>query len=404
MTQGQFNPCRALRWSALLLLACVPLVCMPLAHAEGRDFDPEQLALTYHKLAGKPFDFERYAASTRVVQQASGFDRPDVLKQEIARERAVFDAASDQIVFETGIQNSISDYDHDRGEFSVAIFEPGAYMPVRFNGQEYRVVFANAAQARAIRMPKEEARALDQRIMRDGNRSVLTPVKFRIIGDGDPAGAVDGQYVVRAELVSAQVLNSDGGVLATPDLTAAPAAPTAAFDPLAVDVGGLRVGVSADDMEAAITRLYRKPQRTPRGPRSDTDPRFAGSIELDLMDCIYVPAQHDREPVPGDVCLRAFYDKDGIVRQVRIQRVMPRFDYDQARSAAIARFGPAGKVSGGSTPQLSWGTVDAKLGPALSLRIDPYGNSLTLGFSGLRAGSLDMTLTDTAWAAAAPAQ
>lgn len=45
------------RTGVLLLLA-------PLALAAGRDFDPEQLALTYHKLAGKPFDFDRYAASS----------------------------------------------------------------------------------------------------------------------------------------------------------------------------------------------------------------------------------------------------------------------------------------------------------------------------------------------------
>ncbi|HNR23255.1 MAG TPA: hypothetical protein PKL49_09540, partial [Steroidobacteraceae bacterium] len=110
--------------SRSILKAGVLLLFAPLALAAERDLDPEQLALTYHKLAGKAFDFDRHAAASRVVGQASGFDRPDVLKQEIARQRAVFDTASDQIVFETDIQNSISDYDHDRGEFSVAIFEP----------------------------------------------------------------------------------------------------------------------------------------------------------------------------------------------------------------------------------------------------------------------------------------
>jgi hypothetical protein len=208
---------------------------------------------------------------------------------------------------------------------------------------------------------------------------------------------------VRAELIAAQVLDGDGSVLATPDLVAAPAAAPAAFNPLAVDAGGLRVGVSADEMEAAITRLYRKPVRTPRGPRAGSDPRFAGSIEIDLMECIYVPSSRDREPVPGDVCLRAFYDKDGIVRQVRIQRVLPRFDYEQARSAAIARFGPATAVQGSGTPVLSWGAPDAGLGPGLTLRIDPYGNSLSFGSGDVRAGSLDLTLTDTAWAAATAA-
>lgn len=375
----------------------------PLALAAGRDFDPEQLALTYHKLAGKPFDFERYAGQSRAVAQASGFDRPDALKQEIARLRAVFDSASDQIVFETDIQNSISDYNHERGEFQVAIFEPGSYMPVQFNHQQYRVVFGNADLARALRMPKEEAREFDRKIMRDGSRAVMTPVKFRIVGDGDPAGAVDGQYVVRAELVSAQVVDGDGTVLATPDLTAAPATPTVAFNARAVDAAGLRIGMSVDELTDAVSRLYRKPVRSARGPRSDYDPRFAGEIELDLMDCIYVQSSHDREPVPGDTCLRAYYDKDGIVRQVRIQHVVPRFDYEQSRKAAIDRFGPAAAVRGGNTPQLSWGPIDAALGPALTLTIDPYGNTLSFGYSEVKAGSLDMTLTDVEWAAATAA-
>jgi hypothetical protein len=275
-------------------------------------------------------------------------------------------------------------------------------MPVWFHGQEYRVVFANAAQARAIAMPKEQAREFDLGIMRDRSRSVVTTVSFRIIGDGDPAGAVDGQYVVRAELVSAQTLDTDGTVLSKPDFAAVPAKPVVSFDARAVDAGGVRIGVSADEIEAAVTRLYGKPARSLRGPRSDLDPRFAGSIELDLMRCIYVQGQRDHEPVPGDVCLRAYFDKDGVVRQVRIQRVLPRFDYEQARAAAIARFGPAAAVRGGSTPQLAWGTKDPKLGPALQLTIDPYGNTLSFGFGEVRAGSLDMTLTDVAWAAAVP--
>ena len=390
-------------WFTLSVVLLIGAAAMGDAKAAGRDFDPEQFALTYHKLSGKPFDVDRYASTSMVVSRATGFDRPDVLKQEVARVRAVLDAGSDRIEFATDIQNSISDYDHDKGEFSIAIFEPGAYMPVEFNGQQYRVVFANAAQARAIGLPKEEAREFDGRIMRDGSRSVVTSVKFRIVGDGDPAGAVDGQYVVRAVLVSAKTTDTDGTVLSTPSFSAAPAAPAKAFDPRAVDVAGLRIGVDADDLEAAITRLYRKPQRTPRGPRSDDDPRFAGTIELDMMRCIYVQAQHDVEPVPGDVCLRAYYDKDGIVRQVRIQRVLPRFDYEQARAAAVARFGPAASVSGGNTPELSWGAKDPKLGPALTLRIGPYGNTLSFGYSDVRAGSLDLTLTDVAWATAATA-
>ena len=44
---------------ALSSTLLIGLTCAGGAQAAGRDFDPEQLALTYHKLAGKPFDFDR---------------------------------------------------------------------------------------------------------------------------------------------------------------------------------------------------------------------------------------------------------------------------------------------------------------------------------------------------------
>lgn len=372
------------------------------ATAHGAEFDTEQFVLTYHKVSGKPFDFDRHASLSPDVSRASGFDRPDVLRAETERLRAIHDAGTDKIEFAIDIQSSISDYDHDAGEFTVSIFEPGSYMPVQYNRQEYRVVFANAEQARAIRLPKEEARALDQQIMRDRNRMVVTPVRFRIIGEGDPNGAVGGQFVIRAELLETSIIDGDGTLLATPDLTAAPVAPAAPFNARNVDAGGLRVGMHVDELEAAVARLYRKPVRSERRPGSTSDARFGGWIEIDLMDCLFVPGSRDREPVPGDVCLKASYDAQGIVRQVRIQRVLPRFDFEQARKAAIDRFGPTTSGSMGSTPRLTWGESDPTLGPALMMTIDPYGNSLSLGNSSIRAGSMDMTLTDIEWAKATP--
>ena len=215
-------------------------------------------------------------------------------------------------------------------------------------------------------------------------------------------GIARGQFVIRAELIETSIIDGDGTLLATPDLTAAPIAPAEPFNARNVDAAGLRVGVPVDELEAAIARLYRKPVRTERRPGSTSDARFGGWIEIDLMDCLFVPGSRDREPVPGDVCLRASYDAQGIVRQVRIQRVLPRFDFEQARKAAIDRFGPTATGSMGGTPRLTWGESDPTLGPTLMMTIDPYGNSLSLGNSAIRAGSMDMTLTDIEWAKATP--
>jgi len=342
------------------------------AVAQEDDVDPEKLALTYHKITSQPFDFERAAMLSRVVSNASAFDRPDVTKQEVARLHALYDAGSDKTEFATVVDDSISQYDHERGEFSVGLFQPGTYLSFYVKSMinaEYRVVFANAESARPIRIAdKEQARAFDTALNQIGRR-VETHVRFRIVGMGDPAGLVSGQNIVKAELISARVVDRNGKVVSAPDLKAAAALLAASapppFSPAAVDVAGLKVGGDIDDLQSAVERLYGKPQRHARGKSDSFDERYAGYIELDLMKCMNLSYASDRrrEPRPGDVCMRAYYDADEVVRAVQIERIVPRLDYELLRRSAIAHYGPVSAANGGGDAYvMGWGpSVDQSL-------------------------------------------
>src|SRR5262249_8333779 len=133
-----------------------------------------------------------------------------------------------------------------------------AYIPFQAFGQEYRIVFANGASARAIPMPKEQARDFDAQLNSYG-RQIKNEVHFKIIGKGDPTGGVNGGLVIRAEITSARALDRAGQVLFTPKVLAVGAGPKfAGFDAAKTDVAGLRIGGSKKDMEATLTRLFGK--------------------------------------------------------------------------------------------------------------------------------------------------
>jgi hypothetical protein len=163
--------------------------------AQDGGFDPEQLALVYHRVSSEAFEVNRVAEASSAVRSASNFDRPDVLKAEVARLQSLLAAANAAQEFTTRVNDRISEYDHARGEFAITLFTPGYYMPVQAFGQEYQVVFANAGALKAIPMPKEEARGFDERLNGMGRR-ITNEIRFRITGKSDPAGAVTGARVV----------------------------------------------------------------------------------------------------------------------------------------------------------------------------------------------------------------
>jgi len=252
--------------------------------AQSDGFDQDAVVLTYHKITGEPLDLGVVAERSEVVRRASNFDRPDAVKAETARLQAQLNASDPSREFVITVSDSISQYDHDRGEFSISLFMPGYYVPVQSFGQQYQLVFANAEGVRAIPMPKEEARAFDGRLNQMG-RQVNNEIHFRVIGKGDPAGGVVGARVVRAEVTSARLLDRTGNVVFTPNVTPfqnAKAASGPAFDVTQADVAGFRVGVKAKDLEATLTRLFGPAQRS-KPNRTDW---FASKLAVNETGCM----------------------------------------------------------------------------------------------------------------------
>ena len=123
--------------------------------AQSDGFDPEVVALTFHKVSGAPLDTQALASQSQAAMRASGFDRPEVIAAEQKRLDAQVASMNPAQEFTITIDDSISQYDHNTGQFSIELFNPGTFIPVRAFNREYRLIFANAASARAIAMPKE---------------------------------------------------------------------------------------------------------------------------------------------------------------------------------------------------------------------------------------------------------
>ena len=331
-------------WSGALLL-----VMLAALSAQSDGFDDEAAALTYHKVSGDRLDTQVVASRSQAALRATSFDRPDVIAAEQKRldsQLASMDASRE---FALTIDDRIADYDHANSQFSIELFTPGAYIPFQAFGQEYRLVFANAASARAIPMPTEQAREFDARLNSFG-RQIKNEVHFRIIGKGDPTGAVNGGLVIRAEITSARALDRSGEVLFTPKVVAAGAGPKfAGFDASKTDVAGLRIGGSKKDMEATLARLFGKV--TP-GHMTGSAKGFAGAIEVNSLGCRSGFTNRKTRPQPGAVCVTAYYDASETIRMVRVERMFPpNFDVSVFQKALVQKYGPPS----GGRGALSWG-------------------------------------------------
>jgi hypothetical protein len=306
--------------------------------------------MTFHKVSGTPLDTQAMAAQSQAAMRASGFDRPDVIAAEQKRLDAQLASMNPAQEFTITIDDRISQYDHNTGQFSIELFTPGTFIPLRAFNREYRVVFANAGSARAVPMPKDQAREFDARLNSFG-RQVNTEVRFTVTGKGDPVGGVMGDLVIRGEIVSARVLDRSGQVLLTPTVVATTAMPAfAGFDSSKADVAGLRIGVSRKDMEATLTRLFGKV--TPGYMSGEGSFKgFASVIETNSGGC-RSGFNAKKKPQPGAVCVTAYLDSSDVVRMVRVERLFPPgFDGNVFEKALVQKYGPASGSRRGS----SWG-------------------------------------------------
>jgi hypothetical protein len=398
--------------SAARFLATALLLALPLAgaHAQDGDLDDRLVVLTYHKVSGKPLDLNAAAERSDVVRRASNFDRPDAIRAEAARIGQELEAADSRHEFIVKVSDNVSEYDHAKGEFTINLFKPGVYVNADAFGQRYQLVFDNAESARAIAMPKEEARTFDARLNQSG-RGVLDEIHFRVVGAGDPAGAVTGPLVIRATITSARVLDRNGAVLHTPAVAAASvtgkpgSAAAPAFDAARADVAGLRVGVKAKDFETTAGRLFGKVGRVKRS--DGWYPGYAAALEVNSMGCMSIPGRrHGGEP--GNVCVTAYLDGDDVVRGVRIERMFTFIDAESFRSTLVRRYGPVTAANEAGGYQLGWGPqIDPHLaysssGPHTALTAT-YAADEDMMSSALNSAPrirVTLQLVDADWAAA----
>lgn len=392
--------------SSALVGAVATLVAASAARAQNEGFDSTAVAAAYHKLSGDSLDYEAAAQQSPPVQRATNFDRPDAAKAEEARIRAVVANANPGREFVISVNDIISEYDHDHGEFSIGLFQPGYFVPLEAFGQRYQLVFANADRVRAIPMDKASARDFDAKVNSFG-RGVLNEIHFKVTGKGDPAGAVTGQRVIRAEVTSAQLLDRQGHVVFTPSVTASPTLKNVAateFDATKTDIAGFRVGVSAADFASTLERLFGPVTKKP--PERNAFPGIAGIVSMNGDGCFSYPGRRNN-PKPGAVCVTGYVDNSGTVRSIRIERVFAPVDEENFRKALTQKYGPVADARNGSTFALGWGpTIDSALvydrsGPrtALTAHYSVDSDFMREGLNEADDIRLVLTLVDAAWAA-----
>lgn len=369
---------------------CIVFLASLWAYEGG--FDKEAVVMTYHKLTGEPLDYQAIAEQSEAVRRVSNFDKPDAVKAEIARLQAEVAGTNPDREFVIRVDDSISEYDHDHGEFSIYLFRPGYFVPVDLFRQQYQLVFANAESMRAIPMAKDDARVFDAQLNRTGRR-VLNEIRFRVVGKGDPAGAVTGLKVIRAEILSARLLDESGRVVFTPQVTGKAAASAPAVDLGKADIAGFHIGVKASEMEASLTRLF--------GPVR----RGKGSLTVNEMGCFSVPGR--KNPKPGAVCVTALFDGDEMVRSIRMERVFSWLDAEVYRKALTQKYGPVAAARNvGSTFSLGWGpevkpeVLYDRSGPANALTAFYVTNDdfMSRGLNSLPQIRIVLQLVDAKWA------
>jgi len=391
------------------LIAAALLLTATTVHAQSDSLDERQVALTFHKLTGQTLDLRAAAERSPAVQRASGFDRPDVIKAEVARLEADLASADAKREFVVRVNDNISQYDHDKGEFSAMLYKPGMYLQIAAFGQQYRLVFGNAESVRAIPMPnKEEARAFDQKLASSG-RFVNNEIRFRVSGAGDPSGAVTGPNVIRVDITSARLLDRNGNVVFTPHVSAAApvvAAKATSSDVANADVAGLRVGVRAKDLEATMQRMFGPVTRQARSKNWFAG--YEGALVVNDMKCMDLPGRKGGAPQPGTVCVTAWIDGSDVVRSIRVERVFNYMDAETFRSTLVKKYGPVSSAKEGGSYALGWGApVDSSLvydysGPRTSVAAyyDAHDDLFSRSMNALPRIRVILQLVDAPWATA----
>ena len=310
--------------------------------------------------------------------------------------------------FTISVNDNISEYDHDHGEFSIGLFQPGYFVPLEAFGQHYQLVFENAERVRAIPMDKAAARDFDTKLNAIG-RGVLNEIHFKVTGQGDPAGAVTGPRVIRAQVTSARLLDRQGHVVlraigdGIADAEERRRRPTSM--PTKADIAGFHVGVSAADFASTLERLFGAV--TKGKPEQECIPRHCGHREHERRWLLQLSRAAETIRSPGAVCVTGYVDNGGTVRSIRVERLFAPVDQEVFRKALVQKYGPVAAARNGSAFSLGWGpTIDSALvydrsGPrtALTAHYTIDSDFMREGLNEADDVRLVLTLVDAAWAA-----
>ncbi len=368
----------------------------------------------YHKLAGEPIDFEGIAGMLQNVARAGQFEKANVQAAEVAKMKARYEATDPEATYSVRVRSNLK-YELEQERFEIELFEPGRhllYRPLDTLGVDSRhatqaqlyhrkLVFANGASARYIPLPKAEAAKIGN-VAQYGSTGAAAELEFRVVGAGDPTGAVDSGGVLRAEILALRFDGLDLPVTVTPyDPKALREKPVSGFD-----IVGLKTGVPLTTLQRAIEKEF-----GPIGairPGNNEDPRLVSGIGHNPDGCFTFG---NRVAAVGNVCIRAFADDRGTVRKIIVEQILEGADWEPIREALLQKYGAMSEsVSKSNNRYYAWGpevarsvTMDEQLAPqrALAASVSTIQSAMDRMAASTRVSTnLRIRLVDPDWAGA----
>jgi len=366
----------------------------------------------YHKLSGEPIDYDAIGPMLDKVARAGQFDKANVMAEEINRLKAGYAAADPEATYALRVGTSLK-YDLENERFGIEIFEPGRHMlyqPMngllsrRFlmqaGGQYVRkLVFANGESARYIPIPRDEAAQIGH-VAQHGSTSASADIEFRLVGTGDPTGAVEGSHILQAEIVSLRFPDLDWDIPVKPyDPAALPVKPVSGFD-----IVGLKTGIPLTTLQRTIEKEF-GPVGAIRPSRGE-DPRLISGVGHNTDGCYTFG---NKVAQVGNVCIQAYADEKGVVRKIVVEQILEGAEWDPIREALLSKYGAmSAAVSRGNNRYYAWGpeipaslATDERVGPSsvLTARLSAVQSAMDRMAASTRVSTnLRIRLIDAAWA------
>ena len=266
----------AITATCVTLLAHAPPVCAanqspqtpmdPISLYQQPPLDGTAMAFAYDRMDEITPDYRTYAERSTAYTSASVFDRDAVLAREIARLQQQFQNVDLARVYTVRLRTELRQYDATHGGYVLGLSED-SFIPVNDPAtfKNYGLQFRNPGDVNFIRIgDANAARAFAERSRLNTQSPlagfVVLEMAFRLV-NAPPMVDQGGPLMVRADVLSARVLNSSTGAVVyefglTPAASRSPSGAGAESvargqaELKAVDVQGLHLGMPQSEAEA----------------------------------------------------------------------------------------------------------------------------------------------------------